>query len=338
MLANLLRPFLLVRISLAAVATIACAVGLAAAYRHVRAEAHPLGHPARIAAERSSELVSALLSAALVASVLSLVAFVVGAERAHTEIRGAMCAYGVLASAPHGFLSLASGLLASAACAAWLGLHRLDLALETPVLTRTKLLALFAVLPAVAYDALTALRFALELDFSVVATCCSSDLGEVATTSYGARATWPAFPIALISGTLAAFGALALARSPSRLRAALAIPTSLVFVASAMVAATDVVAPHTYGSPTHRCAFCLLSSAARGLGYPMALGLIVLVCCSAALLAVESERAIAGSATDAVERRLARTTGVALVVSLATLVLPVLGYRLSTGAFVVTPW
>ena len=51
MLANLMRPFLLVRLTLAAVATMACVIGLVTAYRYVRAEAHPLGHPARIEGE-----------------------------------------------------------------------------------------------------------------------------------------------------------------------------------------------------------------------------------------------------------------------------------------------
>lgn len=338
MLANLLRPFLLVRLSLALVATVACVVGLVTAYRFVRAEARPLGHPARIAAERSSELVSAMISAALFASAISLVAFVVGAERAHSEIRGAMCAYGVLASAPHGFVSLATGLLASASCAAWLGLHRLDLALETPVLTRTKLLALGAVFPAVAYDTFTAFRFALELDFGVVATCCSSDLGEIATTEFADASRWPAWPIAIAAGVLALSASIALARRPSRGRSASVAVAALLFVASSAVAITDVVAPHAYANPTHRCAFCLLGPLAHGLGYPMVLSFLALVCVAAALLAVESERRAAGGATDALERRLARFAAAAVAVSLVTVVAPVLAYRLAHGAFVVTPW
>jgi len=338
MLANLMRPFLLVRLTLAAVATIACVIGLVTAYRYVRAEEHPLGHPSRIAAERTTELVSAMLAAALFASAISLLAFVVGAERAHSEIRGAMCAYGVLSSAPHGFVSLATGLLASAACAAWLGLHRLDLALEAPVLTRSKLIALVAVLPAVAYDFITALRFALELDFGVVATCCSSDLGEVATTEFARASAFPAWPVAIASGVLSLGAAVALSRAPSRTRAIAAATSILVFAGSAVVAATDIVAPHAYGTPTHRCAFCLLGPLAHGIGYPMALSFLAVVCAASALVAVESERAVAGSATDAIEKRLGRVGAVALAVTLATLVVPVVAYRIGTGAFVVNPW
>ena len=104
------------------------------------------------------------------------------------------------------------------------------------------------------------------------------------------------------------------------------------------VAITDVVAPHAYANPTHRCAFCLLGPLAHGLGYPMVVSFLALVCVAAALTAVESERTAAGVATDGLERRLARLTAVAVAVSLMTVVAPVLGYRLAHGAFVVTPW
>lgn len=338
MLANLLRPFLLARLSLAVAATAACLVGLFAAASFVRAEREPLGHPLRIAAERKAELVSALLQTALAASALGVFTTMVGAERAHHEIRGAMCAYGVLGSTEHGFASLMSGTLAAMACSAWLALHRLDLALETPALTRTKLLALFAVFPALLYDLVTAFRFALELDFGVVATCCSSAVDEAGPTiAFGATRAH-VFPTTLGLGLAALASSVALRRRPSRPLAFAAASTVLAFAASGVAAAIDVVAPHAYGQPTHRCAFCLLGEAAHGIGYPMLLALGIAACLSVALLTVEIERDRTEGAIDALERKLARGSLLATLAGLLFLLAPVAIYRLQTGVFVVSPW
>ena len=53
-------------------------------------------------------------------------------------IRGAMCAFGVLASTPTGFHGLFVSVLTAMACGLWVVLHRFDLRLEAPVLTRRK--------------------------------------------------------------------------------------------------------------------------------------------------------------------------------------------------------
>lgn len=338
MLANLLRPFILARLSLSLAATAACVIGLFAAVSLMRTESLPLGHPLRIAAERKAELVSALIQTALAASALGVFTTMVGAERAHHEIRGAMCAYGVLASTEHGFGSLVTATVAALACSAWLALHRLDLQLETPTLTRTKLLALFAVFPALAFDLVTASRFALELDFTVVATCCSSGLDAAGPSiGYGASRAH-VFPITLGLGLSALLASVALVRRPNRPLAFATATTVLAFAASGVAAAIDVVAPHAYGQPMHRCAFCLLGEAAHGLGYPLLFALGLAGCLGTALLVIESERSRSEGKADGLERKLARWSAVATLVGLLLLVVPVAVYRLQTGAFVVSPW
>lgn len=338
MLANLLRPFILARLSLALAATAACVIGLVAAASWLRAEREPLGHPLRIAAERKAELVSALLQTALAASAIGVFTTMVGAERAHHEIRGAMCAYGVLASTEHGFGSLVTGTLAAMACSAWLALHRLDLALVTPALTKTKLLVLFAIFPVLAFDLVTASRFALELDFGVVATCCSSGLDEAGPTIGFGASRAHVFPITLGLGGAALLVSIALHRRPSRPLAFATATTVLAFAAAGVAAAVDVVSPHAYGQPTHRCAFCLLGEAAHGIGYPMLFALGLAGCLGAALLAVESERNRSEGKADGIERTLARWSAVTTFVGLLLLVIPVAIYRLQTGVFVVSPW
>lgn len=338
MLGNLLRPFLLARLSLALAATVACIVGVWAALAWIRAEKQPIGSPERIEAERRGELTAALVQTALAASALGLFVTMVGAEGAHHEIRGAMCAYGVLGTTAHGFQSLLTSVVATLACAGWLALHRLDLRLPTPELSRTKLLALFAVLPATGFDLITATRFALELDFSVVATCCSTGVDTAGGPIAFAASRAHVFPLALGLGALALGASVRLAKRPGRVSALAASTSMLAFAGAGLLATIDVVSPHAYGRPGHRCAFCLLSEVTHGIGYPMLGALLVSACLGAALLALESERERAADDADDVERGLARYAVLTNTAALVLLVLPVALYRLETGAFVVSPW
>lgn len=335
---NLLRPFLLARLSLSVVAVVACAVGLGVAFTYRRAESEPLGSLRRIRAERSAELASALVQTSFFATALATLVTIVGAERAHHEIRGAMCAYGVLASTEHGMPTLLAGTLASVACAAWLALHRLDMRLSVPSLTRTKLVALGAVFPAVAYDLATSTRFALELDFGVVATCCTSTLDRADTVLGSSGGPGATFPLAVLAGALAIGASFALVRRASRARA---VGTSLalaLFGALGTLATTDVVAPHVFGVPGHRCPFCLFSAEGHALGYPLLGSLFVALCFAGALASLELERRTSPADVDSLERSLGRMTALASAVAFVSMVAPVIAYRLSTGAFVVTPW
>ena len=164
-LTNLTRPWILARLAcgVAAAGLVVHALrGSLRVLRHWRLGATSEG---QLALERRAELVAALVQMGLVLSLLGLTLFTLGADRSAASIRGAMCAYGVLASSPVGIVALGSGELTALVAALWLVLHRLDLRLERPTLTRRKFVALLGLAPLVVVDQLAFAAFALDLDF-----------------------------------------------------------------------------------------------------------------------------------------------------------------------------
>lgn len=92
----------------------------------------------QLALERQAELVASVMQVALILEVLGLGLSVLVADHLAGGIRGAMCAFGVLASTRAGFAGLLVSLLTAVVCGLWMILHRFDLYLETPVLTHRK--------------------------------------------------------------------------------------------------------------------------------------------------------------------------------------------------------
>jgi hypothetical protein len=110
-----------------------------------------------------------------------------------------------------------------------------------------------------------------SLDFSVMASCCSTTLGEGrregALFWQGPRilASWGA----LGGGVLAMVTALWAFRSPGRRIVTLAGITALTVVPFAVGAVILEVAPYVYEVPEHLCPFCLFKAEAYFIGYPL---------------------------------------------------------------------
>lgn len=328
---ELLRPFLLARATLVVVSTLAAAIACTVAFRTRSIHGLPPGDARRIVGERELELGAAALGLALVAEVLAALIGVVGAASVHGEIRGAMCAYGVLTSTPSGLTSLATSITTALFCAAGLGLVRLDASVDDLRLTRTRAHATFALAPAIAIDAWTTMRFLRELDFGVVATCCSSgaEAASVASDPTGGREG--AFALALMIASLAS---IFVARERTR---ALGGAFALALLPIAFVAAAQVTAPHVFGMASHRCAYCLLEAPGHHLGYALFAAAFGTSAIGAALLAVVASRTAAPDAARALEPRMARTLSGFAFATFVALLAPVLVHRLVTGAFVVAP-
>ncbi|MEO0325421.1 MAG: hypothetical protein AAF447_20865, partial [Myxococcota bacterium] len=288
---NLTRPWILARL--------ACGVAAAGLVLHaLRVSLRVLRHwrlgatsEGQLAVERRAELVAALVQMGLVLSVLGLAIFALGADRSAASIRGAMCAYGVLGSSSVGFLALGSGLFTALLAALWLVLHRLDLRLARPTLTRRKFMALVGLAPVVAVDQIAFAAFALDLDFGVVATCCASGLDAGGALVRGAESGGGAgvFGAAL---ALAAGAAVALAvvrRRPGR-AAWRAGGRRVAALVAMLPAVLGFVAPHAYGTPRHLCPFCLLGPEAAYLGWALYGALFAATALGLGVALVESQR------------------------------------------------
>ena len=336
MLTNLLHPLLLLRVIAALVVAVLVVVGARVAVQ-VLARWHVMrASEGQLLLERRAELVATLVQAALVMTVAGLALTVLAADRLAPSIRGAMCAYGVFGSTPSGFFALATSAAAAAVCSLWVVLHRLDLRLLTPALTRRKFVALLFVLPVVLTDLVAQLRFVLDLDFTVVASCCSASLdGTAAAIEHAAPAGARdlASGIALAAGLGAVLAALLTRKRPVAGAAYAAGALSLVAAAAAVPAVLWVVAPYAYESPHHLCPFCLLRADVGGIGWPLFAALFVGTLLGVALAAIETQKRAPGVAVEAaaMQRGIASWAAAAWVLALALAAAPVIRYLVMSG-------
>ncbi len=335
MLTNLFRPWILARLLSGTAVAALCVFAVVIAWRVLTRWRIGATSEGQLALERRAELVAAVVQVALVTAVIDLGLTVLAADRLTHSIRGAMCAWGVFDASRWGFAALGTSALAAAACALWVVLHRLDIRLEKPVLTRKKYFALFAVAPLVWLDLGVTLAWALDLDMQVVASCCSvgldDALGNGASAAGGPREL--AASIALAAGIFASLSAFWAWRRPSRLASIATATGSLIALAAAFPAVLWYVAPHVYETPHHLCPFCLLHADVGGIGWPLFGALFGAAICGLAVGLVEAFRGASGEpgTVSAMERRL---SGWAAALWLATLLIasaPVLRYAWITG-------
>jgi hypothetical protein len=336
-LTNLLRPWILARLSSGVAASLLALVGLVVAWQVLRYWRVGRSSEGQLALERRAELVATVVQVALGVAILDLLLTVLAADRLTHSIRGAMCAWGVFDASPWGFRALASSTAAAAACAFWVLLHRLDLRLARPTLTRRKFAALFVVVPLLWLDLGVTAAFFLNLDLSVLATCCSVGLDdEVARNGGaggGARLTAALGALALGVGAAAAASRAGRGR-PGPLLAWLAALLSGTAAAFALPAIVGYVAPHVYETPHHLCPFCLLHlDDAGGLGWPLFAGLFAATITGVGLGVLEMQRGASEEPAEvsAFERRLGRASALLWLATVALGLAPVLRYAWVTG-------
>lgn len=268
---NLLEPWVLTRIVTAVVTAslfaYAAVVG-ARVLRHAHVEAATEG---QLLLERHFELAGNLVRFGAVAQLFSLVLSVLAADRLSGAIQGAMCGYGVVHQNRWGWISLCVTVVVSLAAGVLLQLLALDRRVRGLDLMRPLALFCIVIAPAALLDTILSSAWLGSLDFSVVASCCSTTLGEGRRDSAvfwkGPRilATWGA----VIGAVLAIGTALLAFRAPARGLVALAGATALAVVPFAVGAVILEVAPYVYEVPEHLCPFCLFKADAYFIGYPL---------------------------------------------------------------------
>ncbi len=266
------RPWFLARFVTGVVAAVLCLVAVWVAVRVLRRWRVGATSEGQLALERRAELVATLVQGGLMLALTSLALTVLVADRSADAIRGAMCAWGVFESTDIGFWPVATSALSALACALWLVLHRLDLRLETPVLTRSKFVALFTVAPLVWLDLGVFGAFATQLDFDVVASCCSVSLDGGALQHWGTQGSGASSRLFYLALALAVGAGASLSytrRRPSRIAALASALLSLAAALAMIPAVLLYVAPHVYETPHHLCPFCLLHADVGGIGWPL---------------------------------------------------------------------
>ena len=330
------QAWVLARLGASAVAALLLLYALRVAWRLLRGWQVTRSAEGQLAMERRAELVAAVVQGALGLTVVALAITMLGADRQSGSIRGAMCAYGVFGSTDAGFWSLGLSVLTAIACGLWSIVHRLDLTLEQPTLTRLKFIALFAIAPLVLFDLGLFARFVSQLDLEAHASCCSLSLGADAVARWGAGGTssgliW--FCAALTTGLVSAACFWALRRQPTRRTAWVG---GLLSTASAVLMAPAVlffVAPHAYETPAHRCPFCLLHGAIAPFGWSLFATLLIATTAGLGAAVVASLQSRAGDPVRvrALQHRLGGIAAVAWALVCALCAAPVLRYLVLTG-------
>lgn len=340
MLTNFLNLWILARLAQAGVATALCVFGVARGLRLARRWRAGQSSEEQLALEREAELVASVVQVALLLEVLGLGLSVLVTDHLVGGIRGAMCAFGVLASTRVGFYGLLASVLTAGACALWVVLHRFDLRLEAPVLTRRKFRWLIPVGVLALGDFALVIAFAWQLDFKVIASCCSVWVDAAVVNNNPAvtlLAPRQAATLGLAAALAAAVTSAAAARWPGRAPALAAGGVSALAAVAVLPAVLGVVAPHALGTPSHQCPFCLFHVQGGGLGWPLFGALFLGTVTGAGLGLVEFHSRAAGDekAVRAMQRSLGRWAACAWLCVLGVGVFPVARYWLESGGVTV---
>ncbi len=195
-----------------------------------------------------------------------------------------MCGYGVFHASSWGFRSLGATAATAIVAGVVAELYAFDARVRTFDLARPLAIATLILAPIAAIDFGLASAFALNLDLSVVASCCSVQLDAVAAGAAGPEG------LGASARTIATFGAAigivlsvglaaTAARDPRPSRIFAAGAASLLAFPFALAASVLEVAPHAFELPQHVCPFCLLRASVLGIGYPLFGAILLAVTC-----------------------------------------------------------
>lgn len=335
---NLAQPWILARLSLAVSALALALVSSFAAAKILAIPTDSAPDARALRAERDAELAGAGLSLALFIELLGAFATVLVAHRLAGSVRGAMCAYGVLSSSPLGARALLASAVAAIASAMWLGVRAVDVRIARGSLSRTLAKGALIVTALIVIDAASVGAFLLSIDLRQHASCCSTGAAERARIDPGALAlTGPSIGAFASLLSVVALSLIAwLRRAPTLLRGVVASLASALAVALSVLAARDVVAPYSFASPAHRCAYCLLRVDEASIAGPL---LLVALALAASLSAFTVGAAWVGrrsAAREASLQAMRDASGAWLVawgVALVAAWIPVVQYRLQSGTF-----
>ncbi len=225
----------------------------------------------QLALERRVELAATFVRVGAAAQVVALLLSALAADKLSRGIRGAMCAYGTFNSSPWGFRALAASLVAALAAGTLAQLFAFDARVRGMELVRPLAWATLLVAPLAAIDLVLQIVFLLDLDLSVVASCCSVQLDAVASARTG-TASGPrvaSVVLAAIAGATSIALALACARRPRRPLAVLTGALASLALPLGLAAVVLQIAPYAFEVPQHHCPFCLLRPDVAAIGYPL---------------------------------------------------------------------
>jgi hypothetical protein len=346
---NFLEPWIFARLGAGLVATwlfvYAAFVGLRVLRHGADSGRLAAASEGRLLLERQAELAAAAARVAAVIQATALLLSALAADRLSQGLAGAMCGYGVVHANAWGPWAIGASLVTAVAAAVFAGLLRFESALKEPLFRAVALASLpLAVLSGA--DLFLTGAWLSSLDFSVVASCCSTslDAGDTASKALSASATGrvPLTVAAFVVVSAAALLARRLAQSaakatPPRARrrpVLIAAGLGLLALPLGLLAVILEVSPHVYEAPHHLCAYCLLRLDALALGYPLIGALVA----GSSFALSAGVAALVGPRSDEAERvradfsrRALGRSALAFVVFLALAAAPIVRFEVLSG-------
>jgi hypothetical protein len=221
----------------------------------------------QLSLERESYLVSTIITYVFGFELLSLWLFIVSVnDHFPPLIRGAMCGTGSLNANQFGWLALGLKIAEFVLLSLWLSLHLLDRRVPEYPLTKEKFFALLVLAPLVIAAAVVQLLYVLNIDPSIITTCCSVTFGSFSANGIGSAfatkidervivASFMVIGIAFVATNVLHYF------DKGRVRTVTSFVVPVVgpaFGAIALFVVTHHYAKYVYGLPSHHCPFDML--------------------------------------------------------------------------------
>ncbi len=220
--------------------------------------------------EQRSYLVSTIMQYVLGFQILSLVLFVVTADKLSDILTGAMCATGSLNANPYGFWTLYVKVAAFFVYAAWITINYLDTRVEDYPLAKFKFKFLLVLIPVLVSDGVLQSLYFINLNPTLIVSCCGIvyDIGPpIASSMTGISEEIAMGGFYLVMGSAITIGLLF-----RRGVGWLSYPFSAISVFSfpySILAIISFISSYIYAMPSHHCPFDMLKPEYYYIGYPM---------------------------------------------------------------------
>ncbi|MBT4641548.1 MAG: hypothetical protein HOC09_22250 [Deltaproteobacteria bacterium] len=225
--------------------------------------------------EKRTYLVSSVMNLTLIIQMLMLFLLVMAADELAKILPGAMCATGSLSSNKYGFPLLMIKIGSFFIYFVWWVLNYLDNQLEDYPLVRKKYLALVCIFPVMISETILLLLFAVNLNPTVIASCCGSIYNESSAGLGGTMAgSSPLMTLTLFFGVVSIVLIWHMIENirgyrPTKKKGGLEALLWVFLFVTALLTVISFISTYIYEMLSHKCPFCLLKAEYNYIGVPL---------------------------------------------------------------------
>ena len=231
--------------------------------------------------EKKTYLISTVMNFVLIIQMIMLFLLVLATDELSKVIPGAMCATGTLSSNSFGFPVLWVKIFCFFGYFVWLVLNNLDTQLETYPLVKIKYFILIYLYPFAVAETVLLFLFALNLNPTVITSCCGSIYNDASAGIGGTLAgVSPQLTLSLLFIVVLVFFVRILFRRkfPRQIFVRYSVAEIVLWLAFFMISITTIVSfisTYIYEMLSHKCPFCFLKSEYYFIGIPIYISLFV---------------------------------------------------------------